>query len=69
LINIFNPELVVLGGGVIDALEDEMMAIIIETAHDYSLAGTDKGIEIKASKLGDDAGIVGAAVLARRETK
>jgi glucokinase len=69
LINIFNPEVVVLGGGVIDALEDEMMAIIIETAHDYALAGTDKGIEIRASKLGDDAGIVGAAVLARRETK
>jgi glucokinase len=69
LINIFNPEVVVLGGGVIDALEDEMMAIIIETAHDYALSGTDKGIEIRASKLGDDAGIVGAAVLARRETK
>ena len=34
---------------VIDALEDEMMAIIIETAHDYALAGTDKGIEIKAT--------------------
>ncbi len=69
LINIFNPGLIVLGGGVIDALEDEMMAIIIETAHDYALSGTDKNIEIKASKLGDDAGIVGAAVLARRETK
>lgn len=69
LINLLSPEVVVLGGGVIDALEDEMMAIIVETAHDYALAGTDKGIEIIASKLGDDAGIVGAAVLARRETK
>jgi glucokinase len=59
----------VLGGGVIDALEDEMMAIIVETAHDYALQGTDKGVEILASKLGDDAGIVGGAVLARRETK
>ena len=69
LVNLLSPEIVVLGGGVIDALEDEMMAIIVETAHDYALTGTDKGIEIIASKLGDDAGIVGGAVLARRETK
>lgn len=69
LINIFNPEVVVLGGGVIEALASEMMGIIVETALDYSLAGTTKGIEIIASKLGDDAGIVGGAVLARRETK
>jgi len=69
LMNILNPEVIVLGGGVIDALEDEMMAIIVETAHDYALPGTDKGVEIIPSKLGDDAGIVGAAVLAKRETK
>jgi glucokinase len=69
IINVINPEVIVLGGGVIDALEDEMMAIIIETAHDYALPGTDKGVEILASKLGDDAGIMGGAVLARRETR
>ncbi len=61
--------LVVLGGGVLDALEDEMLAIIVETAHDNAMEGTDKGIDILASKLGDDAGITGGAVLAKRETK
>jgi glucokinase len=69
VINVLNPEVIVLGGGVIDALEDEMMAIIIETAHDSALTGVDKGVQILASKLGDNAGIVGGAVLARRETK
>jgi glucokinase len=69
LINVFNPQIVVLGGGVIDALGDEMMAIIVETAEDYSMSGTNKGIEIVASKEGDDAGIIGAGVLARRATK
>jgi len=69
LVNLLSPQVVVLGGGVIDALEDEMMAIIVETAHDYALQGTDNGLEIIASKLGDNAGIYGAAVLARRETK
>lgn len=65
LINILNPEVVVLGGGVIDALEDEMMSIITETALDYAMPGTVKGIEIIASKLGDNAGITGGAVLAK----
>jgi glucokinase len=69
LINILNPQIVVLGGGVIDALGDEMMAIIVETAEDYMMSGTHKGIEIVASKVGDDAGIIGGAVLARRATK
>lgn len=65
VINLINPEYVVLGGGMIDAMEDEMMAIIIETARDYAMTGTAKGVEIVASKLGDNAGITGAAVLAR----
>jgi glucokinase len=65
LINILNPEVVVLGGGVIDALEDEMMSIITETALDYAMPGTVKGVEIIASKLGDNAGITGGAVLAK----
>jgi glucokinase len=69
LVNILNPQTVVLGGGVIDALGDEMMAIIVETAEDYILSGTNKGVEILASKAGDDACIIGGAVLARRATK
>jgi glucokinase len=69
IINFLNPEVIVIGGGVIDALEDEMMAIIVETAHDYAMQGTDNGIEILASKLGDDAGITGGAVLAKRLTE
>jgi len=69
LVNILSPEVVVLGGGVIEALADEMMSVIVETAQDYAMPGTMKGVEIIASKLGDSAGITGAAVLAHRETK
>jgi glucokinase len=69
LINLFSPEVVVLGGGVIEALEDEMMSIIVETAKDYAFPGAIKNVEIIASKLADEAGIIGGAVLARRETK
>ena len=69
LVNILGPEVVVLGGGVIEALADEMMSVIVETAQDYAMPGTMKGVDIIASKLGDSAGITGAAVLARRESK
>lgn len=69
IINVINPQYIVLGGGIIDALEDEMMSIILETAQDYAMAGTWKGIEIISSKLGDHAGITGAAVLARDHAK
>lgn len=69
VINFLNPEVVVLGGGVLDALQDEMMAIIEATARDYAMTGTDRGIRIVASELGDEAGITGAAVLARQGLK
>jgi glucokinase len=68
-VNILNPEVVVLGGGVIEALADEMMSVIIETTKDYAMPGAMKGVEIIESKLGDNAGITGGAVLARRQTK
>jgi glucokinase len=69
IINLMNPQVVVLGGGVIDALGDEMMAIVLETAQDYGMSGATKGVDIVASKKGDDAGILGGAVLARRQSK
>ncbi len=68
LINVLNPEIVVVGGGVIEALADEMMPTLIKAAKEHVMPGTMTGIEIKASKLGDNAGITGAAVLARRAT-
>jgi glucokinase len=69
LVNIIGPDVVVLGGGVIEALEDEMVGIITKTAKDHAMAGTMKGVEIVTSKLGDNAGITGAAVLARKNVK
>jgi glucokinase len=69
LINIFNPNVVVLGGGVIEALGNEMMPRIEKSARDHVMEGTLKGIQIVASKLGDHAGIVGAAVLAHAQVQ
>ncbi len=69
LINLLSPEVVALGGGVMEALEQEMMPTITKAAADHVLPGTMKGISIVASKLGDNAGIAGGAVLAQRSLK
>lgn len=69
LLNLLNPEVVVLGGGMIEALSDVMMPVINKVAIEHALTGTAAGIQVKDSMLGDKAGIFGAAVLARRRTK
>src|SRR6266403_2786832 len=48
-INVLNPEVVVLGGGVMEALSDEMLPAIIKTAKDHAMPGTIKGVEIISS--------------------
>lgn len=68
LMNIFNPEVIVLGGGIIEQLEHEMIPVIEKAAKKHALPGTAKGIQIMATRLGDDAGITGGAVIALRES-
>jgi glucokinase len=67
LINAFDPEMLIYGGGVIEALGEWMLAPIRDTARQYSLnkVNLDK-LRIVESKLGASAGIVGAALMARR---
>jgi glucokinase len=69
LMNIFNPEVIVIGGGVVEQLEHEMLPIIEKVARKQALPGTSKGVQIMATRLGDDAGITGGAVLVMRQTK
>jgi glucokinase len=69
LVNVFNPEYMVLGGGVIDALPDEMFDPIVAAARHYIFPGAERRLKFMMTKLGDDAGITGAAVLARQNTR
>jgi hypothetical protein len=52
---------------VIEALADEMMGTITKVAQDYATPNLFKQTTIMISKLVDDAGITGAAVLARSQ--
>ena len=64
LINIFNPELVIIGGTL--SLTDDYIAQPIKTAiKKYSLNLVNQDSTITLSKLKDKAGIIGACMLAR----
>lgn len=64
LINIFNPELLVVGGTV--SLTGDYILLPIKSAvKKYSLNLVNKDTEIKLSKLGDRAGAIGAGLFAR----
>jgi glucokinase len=65
LINILNPEVVALGGGVIEALENEMMPVILDVAGKHAFPGSMVKTKIISCRLGDSAGIIGAAALAK----
>jgi glucokinase len=65
LVNVLSPEVVVLGGGVIEALGGYMMEIIERNARDIAFEFAIKNVKFAKAELGDDAGIIGAALLAR----
>lgn len=64
LINLFNPELVIIGG-VVALTGDYLLMPIKSAVKKYSLNLVNKDTVIKLSKLGDKAGVVGACMLAR----
>jgi len=67
LINLFNPELIVLGGTLSKA-KDYLLLPIKSPVNKYSLILVSKDTKIKVSKLGDKCGIIGACMLVRSKT-
>lgn len=62
IVNIFRPELVVVGGGV-SAQGDFLLNPIREYVQRHIFAKNMRTAEIKSAMLGNDAGIIGAAML------
>ena len=62
--NLMNFDMIVLGGGLIEALEHFMMPIIKASFFENVMSETGKGVKIVPSKLGDDAAIFGGIPLA-----
>jgi glucokinase len=66
-INVFDPEQVVVGGGVSTA-GDLLMGPAEETARQYVLTGVGTRTEIRVAQYGVEAGVRGAALLAANES-
>lgn len=63
LINIFSPDMVVLGGGVLESLGDYIMPLLKRYVKRFALPELLGGTEIVQSSLGDDAIIYGALAI------
>jgi glucokinase len=65
ILHVVDPEVIVFGGGVIEACGDWMLPWIEKTAHKVAMPGTGKPLNIVRSELGDDAILLGGVKLLR----
>jgi glucokinase len=69
IVNFFDPEMIVFGGGVTEALGEQLLKPIRQRAPQWYIKQDDaEKVQIVAAKLGDYAGVLGAATIARQRT-
>jgi glucokinase len=69
LVNFFSPQMVVMGGGVVEALGERLLKRVRRQAGRYALEHAIQGVKIVPAKLGDDAVFIGCAALVRDRVK
>ncbi len=67
LINVIGPEILIIGGGVAGALGSPYIDLVRTSARSQALTDPEGTVRIERAALGDDAGILGAALLAREK--
>ncbi len=66
LVNIFNPEMIIVGGGM-SKMGDLLLEPARQVVRERAFPLCAQAVRIVTAQLGDDAGIVGAAVFARQQ--
>lgn len=66
LINMFNPEVIILGGTLCSA-KDYLLLPIKSAINKYALNFVSKDTAIKVSKLGESAGLIGICAITRNK--
>lgn len=66
VVHLMAPDIIVFGGGLIEAMPDVMLPTIEKLAKKRVLPSLRDVFKIKEAKLGDDAGVLGAAALAKQ---
>jgi glucokinase len=69
LVNLLGPEMIVLGGGVVEAMGSEFIKRIDQATRKIAFDICKQDLKIVKAELGDDAGVIGAAMLAREALK
>ena len=64
-VNLLNPEMVVLGGGLVEKLGDWLVERTADSMRRHALPSLGEGVEVVAATLGDEAVVRGAAALAQ----
>jgi glucokinase len=69
VLHVVDPEVIIFGGGVVEACGKWMLPLIEKTARKVAMPGTGKGLQIVQSTLGDDAILLGGVALLREKLK
>ena len=67
MVNLFAPDVVVLGGGLVEAMTKLFISEVSTTARNRALPDLADSFKVVAAKLGDDAGVMGAAGWAQHQ--
>jgi glucokinase len=68
IVNLLDPEMLVYGGGLIEALGDRFLEPVRVVARQHYIYQQGAPVQIVTAKLGDNAAVLGAAVVAQRRT-
>ena len=66
IVHLLAPDVIVFGGGLVEAMPDVILPIIEKTARPRILPSLRDEFKIVEAKLGDDAGVMGSAALAKQ---
>lgn len=64
VVNLLMPDVVVIGGGLAQALPKWYLETIEEAARNHAMEGVSRSFRVSGAKLGDDANVMGAAAWA-----
>lgn len=67
MIHLLAPDKIVIGGGLVEAMEELILTTVRKTTRRYVLEPYRERYEIVAAKLGDDAAAIGAAAWAQKQ--
>jgi glucokinase len=66
-VNLMNPDVVVLGGGMVEAMPELFLEEVGRSARAHVMSAFKKDFTVAVAELGDDAGVIGAAAWAKEE--